>query len=214
MGTNHGGVNFGRRSPPIGGQFSTLNNNQGQGGGERVSGRQGVGGRGQDVVEDAFEVCRLFDRQRGGPVQGRPIYQEELGAHRAAGLLDVVEGLFLGFHVVEIGELLQIRPEMGRRQGTLETGPSERLGLLGPPERFQRIDPGVLARESVPGRISVVIVFGRIHSLQGVLGPSRRQEPAGNPGSGREHGTNGDARRQGVEQRRFRFEDGCPRLGR
>ena len=26
MGTNHGGVNFGRRSPPIGGQFSTLNN--------------------------------------------------------------------------------------------------------------------------------------------------------------------------------------------
>ena len=27
MGTNHGGVNFGRRSPPIGGQFSTLNNN-------------------------------------------------------------------------------------------------------------------------------------------------------------------------------------------
>ena len=30
MGTNHGGVNFGRRSPPIGGQFSTLNNNQRQ----------------------------------------------------------------------------------------------------------------------------------------------------------------------------------------
>ncbi len=29
MGTNHGGVNFGRRSPPIGGQFSTLNNNPG-----------------------------------------------------------------------------------------------------------------------------------------------------------------------------------------
>ena len=28
MGTNHGGVNFGRRSPPIGGQFSTLNNIQ------------------------------------------------------------------------------------------------------------------------------------------------------------------------------------------
>ena len=28
MGTNHGGVNFGRRSPPIGGQFSTLNNEQ------------------------------------------------------------------------------------------------------------------------------------------------------------------------------------------
>ena len=26
MGTNHGGVNFGRQSPPIGGQFSTLNN--------------------------------------------------------------------------------------------------------------------------------------------------------------------------------------------
>ena len=27
MGTNHGGgVNFGRRSPPTGGQFSTLNN--------------------------------------------------------------------------------------------------------------------------------------------------------------------------------------------
>ena len=29
---------------------------QGQGRGERVSGRQGVGGRDQDVVEDAFEV--------------------------------------------------------------------------------------------------------------------------------------------------------------
>ena len=74
---------------------------------------------------------------------------------------------------------------MGRRQGTLETGPPERLSLLGPPERFQCIDPGVLARESVPGRISVVIVFGRIHSLQGLLGPPRRQEPAGNPGGDR-----------------------------
>lgn len=49
---------------------------QDQGRGKRVSGRQGVGGRGQDVVEDAFEVCRLFDYQRGGPVQGRPGYQE------------------------------------------------------------------------------------------------------------------------------------------
>ena len=153
--------------------------------GERVSGRQGVGGRGQDVVEDAFEVCRLFDYQRGGPVQGRPIYQEGQGAHRAAGLLDVVEGLFLGFHVVEIGKFPQIRPEMGRRQGTLETGPPERLGLIGPPERFQCIDPGVLARKSVPGRISVVIVFGRIHSLQGLLGPPHPQEPAGNRGGDR-----------------------------
>ena len=27
MGTNHEGVNFGRRLPPTGGQFSTLNNN-------------------------------------------------------------------------------------------------------------------------------------------------------------------------------------------
>ena len=26
MGTNHEGVNFGRRLPPTGGQFSTLNN--------------------------------------------------------------------------------------------------------------------------------------------------------------------------------------------
>ena len=74
---------------------------------------------------------------------------------------------------------------MGRRQGTLETGPPERLGLIGPPERFQCIDPGVLARESVPGRISVVFVFGRIHSLQGFIGPSRRQESAGNRGGDR-----------------------------
>ena len=158
---------------------------QGQGRGERVSGRQGVSGRDQDVVEDAFEVRRLFDRQCGGPVQGRPIYQEGQGAHRAAGLLDVVEGLFLGFHVVEIGKFPQIRPEMGRRQGTLETVPPEGLGLIGPSERLQRIDPGVLARESVPGRISVVIVFGRIHSLKGFLGPSRRQQPAGDPGGDR-----------------------------
>ena len=28
MGTNHEGVNFGRRLPPTGGQFSTLNNTQ------------------------------------------------------------------------------------------------------------------------------------------------------------------------------------------
>ena len=158
---------------------------QGQGRGERVSGRQGVGGWDQDVIEDSFEVRRLFDRQCGGPVQGRPIYQEGQGAHRAAGLLDVVEGLFLGVDVVEIGKFPQIRPEMGRRQGTLETGPSEYLGLIGPPERFQCIDPGVLAGESVPCRISVVIVFGRIHSLQGFLGSARRQEPAGNRGGDR-----------------------------
>ena len=29
MGTNHEGVNFGRRLPPTGGQFSTLNNREG-----------------------------------------------------------------------------------------------------------------------------------------------------------------------------------------
>ena len=97
----------------------------------------------------------------------------------------MVEGFFLGFDVVEIGKFPQIRPEVGRRQGTLETGPPEGLSLLGPSERLQRIDPGVLARESVPGRISVVIVSGRIHSLQGLLGPPRRQEPAGNPGGDR-----------------------------
>ncbi len=74
---------------------------------------------------------------------------------------------------------------MGRRQGTLETVPPERLGLIRPSERFQRLDPGVLAHESVPGRIFVVIVFGRVHSLQGLLGPARRQEPAGNPGGDR-----------------------------
>ena len=159
---------------------------QGQGRGERVSGRQGVGGRDQDVVEDAFEVCRLFDsparRPCPGPANLSGRTRRSIGA---AGPLDVVEGLFLGFHVVEIGKFPQIRPEMGRRQGTLETGPPERLGLIGPPESFQSIDPGVLARESVPGRISVVIVFGRIHSLQGFLGPPRRQEPAGNPGGDR-----------------------------
>ena len=34
MGTNHGGVNFGRRLPPIGGQYSTPINMLGYGTGE------------------------------------------------------------------------------------------------------------------------------------------------------------------------------------
>ena len=38
---------------------------------------------------------------------------------------------------------------------------------------------------SLPGRITVVIVFGRVHSLQGLLGAPRRQETVRNPGSDR-----------------------------
>ena len=113
------------------------------------------------VVEDTFEIARLFDHQCGGPVQGWPGHQEGQGADRAAGLLDVVKGLFFGFDVVEIGKSLQIRAEMGRRQGTLETVPPELLCLIGSPERFQRIDPGVLPREFVPGRLSLPGVLRR-----------------------------------------------------
>ena len=79
--------------------------------------------------------------------------------------LDVVEGLLFGLHVVEIGKPLQVCPEVVRRQGTLETAPPDLPGLIGSPERFQRIDPGVLPLEAAPGRVSVLTVFGCLRSL-------------------------------------------------
>ena len=105
------------------------------------------------------------------PCPGPARTPEGQGADRAAGLLDVVEGPFLGINVVEIGKSLRIRAEMGRRQGTLETVPPELLRLIGSPERFQRIDPGVRPREFVPGLLSHPGVLRRPAAVGGTQRP-------------------------------------------
>ena len=57
MGTNHGGVNFGRRSPPIGGQFSTLNNTY-----ER-----------EDMIFEPIHYLPLIEQKIGALDQAAPL---------------------------------------------------------------------------------------------------------------------------------------------
>lgn len=49
----------------------------------------------------------------------------------------------------------------------------------GPPERAQRSDSGVLAREQVPTRDHVVVGFGGVGRIAGPFRPSHREQPAG-----------------------------------
>ena len=100
-------------------------------------------------------------------------------------LPDAVEGFFLVLGAVEIGKSLQVCAEMGRREVSVETAPPELLGLIGSLECVQRIDPGVLAREPAPAGDHVVIGLDGVRGLQRLFGPSRRKEPAGDPGSDR-----------------------------
>ena len=81
-------------------------------------------------MEYTLEVSRLFDHQCGGPVQGRPGHQERERGEPVVEALGVVEGLFFGLDVIEVGKPLQVCPEMGRRQRMLETAPPELLGLI------------------------------------------------------------------------------------
>ena len=94
----------------------------------------------------------------------------------------MVESLPLGLHVIEIGQPPQVRPEMRRGQGPLETAPSDPLSLVGPSERFESFDPCVFPIKGARDPVAM-IGTGGVQSRESLLYTTRLQEPAGDPGS-------------------------------
>ena len=82
MGTNHGGVNFGRRSPPIGGQFSTLNNNRIEETKPNVS-EQGISPVGDEGYDHAIARAERLAREADLEEAARRRLQAELDEHAA-----------------------------------------------------------------------------------------------------------------------------------